>query len=43
MSHTSAQPTPNDRELLLSDPAEFYGKSGNWLSRIIDAILRCLS
>lgn len=36
------QATP-DRELLLKDPAEFYGKSGNWLSRLVDSILRYIS
>lgn len=31
------------RNRLLNDPAKFYGKSGNWLSRLIDRILVFIS
>ena len=31
------------RKELLKDPAKFYGKGGNWISRLIDRLLLAIS
>lgn len=43
MTNTPASSAMFDRELLLKDPEKFYGKKGNWFSRIFFAVLRWIS
>lgn len=43
MTSMYVPPVKKDRELLLEDPAKFYGKSGNWLSRLVGSFLRFIS
>lgn len=43
MKHSLPETAQGRRELLLNNPAAFYGKSGNILSRLIDRILLIIS